>query len=653
MYYQSLLSLAALVAPMVQAAQPNILFVLTDDQDIELGSLDYLNTVTSRIAGEGELLRKNEALEVLEALSNNTQRLGFTFNNHYATVALCCPSRVAMLRGQQAHNTNNTYVSLPGGSFQKFQASGEDSNNLPHYLGRAGYRTEFIGKIMNGYAVYNYDTPPAGWDRFDGMIDPWMYTYNTPVFSLDGATPRYYNGSYLQDVVRAKAADRVQTLIANNTATGQPWFLMVAPTAPHQTFNTTGKWPPVPAARHADLFQNVTAPRTPNFNPAVNDKPSWVGQLPVMNDSAIAFVDETARARARTLQSVDEMVAELVDILEAEGQLDNTVIVYSSDHGYHMGQHRVPCGKTLPYKEDTHVPFMMRGPGVPSGLDTDLPSNHIDIAPTLLDFAGLDKSEWPSWLDGRSLLPYFAAATGNTSSNATSSSTDDDVSLVETVNIEYWGSGIIEATGAGYTERQSNNTYKTARVIARDYSYMYAVWCTGETELYDTLADPYELTPIDPASSDDAARLASRLDALMLLLKTCIGDACRSPWSVLHPGGGVRSLAEALDPRWDLYYASIPQVRFAGCADRYVLEAEAPFFRSNYSVELGELTTPHQDAAEYGSGTTPSPGDTIGWDGVLYGAVYEDLATIEARARDLTAEELDWQSTTAAKFKYA
>lgn len=534
-------------------------------------------------------------------------------------------------------------VQLPGGSFQKFQASGENDNNLPHYLKKAGYRTEFIGKIMNGYAIYNYETPPAGWDRFDGMLDPWMYTYNTPVFSIDGATPRYYDGSYLQDVVRAKAVDRVEKLTANGT--GEPWFLVVAPTAPHQTFNDTGKWPPVPAARHAHLFQNVSAPRTPNFNPETNNKPSWVGKLPLMNSSVIERVDEVARARAQTLQSVDEMVAHLIDVLEEKGELDNTVIVYSADHGYHLGQHRVPCGKTLPYKEDTHVPFFLRGPGVPAGLSTDIPSNHIDIAPTLLDFAGLDESEWPSWLDGRSLVPYFAAGTSNGTSDSL------DASLVETVNVEYWGNGIIEISDMGYSTSVANNSYKTARIISKDYSYMYAVWCTGESELYDTVADPYELSPIKADSSDEAGRLASRLNGLMLLLKTCIGDSCRAPWSVLHPDGSVRSLAEALDPRYDLYYSSLPSVRFEICSAQYNLANEAPFFSSNYSTSLGELTTPHQDPEDYGVGSTPSPGDTIGWNGTLFGAVYEPLDVLEARARDLTATELDWQKAKA-RFRY-
>lgn len=180
---------------------------------------------------------------------------------------------------------------------------------------------------------------------------------------------------------------------------------------------------------------------------------------------------------------------------------------------------------------------------------------------------------------------------------------------------------------------------------------MYAVWCTGETELYDTVADPYELSPIAPGSSDDAGRLATRLNGLMLLLKTCIGDSCRAPWTVLHPDGSVRSLAEALDPRHDAYYSSLPSVRYEACTAQYNLANEAPFFSSNYSVPLGELTTPHQDPEDYGVGSTPNPGDSIGWNGTLFGAVYEPLDVMEARARDLTADELDWQRAKG-RFRY-
>ncbi len=177
---------------------------------------------------------------------------------------------------------------------------------------------------------------------------------------------------------------RLKTLLAGD----QPWFLTVAPVAPHQQFNSvsmlyyghilrsfshaasrlqTGKWPPVPLARHANLYPGLKAPRTPNFNPKHHHKPSWVGELPYMDEASIAFSDETYRRRAQALAGVNEIFHELLDILEQSGELDNTYVIFSADHGYHVGQHRIPAGKTLPYREDTQVPFIIRGPGVPHG----------------------------------------------------------------------------------------------------------------------------------------------------------------------------------------------------------------------------------------------------------------------------------------------
>jgi len=321
--------------------QPNILFLFTDDQDLDLGSMQYLPTVRSQIVEQG-----------------------FTAQNHYATVALCCPSRVALLRGQHAHNTNNTYVNAPGGGYDKFRLSGEDNDYLPHWLKKAGYHSEYIGKLMNQYGPYNYNFTPKGWDHFDGLLDPYTYIYNTPVFSTNGARPVYYAKHHQTDVIRAKAVDRLTQLVAN---TSQPWYLQVSTVAPHQQFNTSGRYPPVPATRHQNLYPGLQAPRTPNFNPAQQDKPSWIGKLPQMNDTQIAFSDATYRGRAQALAGIDELIGNLLDILEQAGQLDNTYIMFSADHGYHVGQHRIPAGKTLPYREDTHVPFYVRGPGIENG----------------------------------------------------------------------------------------------------------------------------------------------------------------------------------------------------------------------------------------------------------------------------------------------
>lgn len=123
----------------------------------------------------------------------------------------------------------------------------------------------------------------------------------------------------------------------------------------------------MPASRHEHLYPELKAPRTPNFNPVIHKKPSWLGELPLMDEARIAFSDETYRRRAQALQGVDELIDEMLNVLEAAGKLDETVIIFSTDHGYHVGQHRVPAGKTLPYREDTHVPFIIKGPGVPKG----------------------------------------------------------------------------------------------------------------------------------------------------------------------------------------------------------------------------------------------------------------------------------------------
>lgn len=353
-----LLTTAALSQPWYnwKQSKSNILFIFTDDQDLELGSLDFLPSVVSRVKNVGK--KRHQRNKIV------TNQTGFTFENHYATVALCCPSRVALLRGQHAHNTNNTYVQAPGGGYDKFRLSGEDNDYLPHWLRRAGYRSEYIGKLMNQYGVYNYNYTPKGWDHFDGLLDPYTYIYNTPVFSANGQWPVYYAKHHQTDILRAKAVDRLTKLLANDS---QPWYLEVAPVAPHQQFNSSGRYPPVPLSRHQNLYPGLAAPRTPNFNPAIQDKPAWLGELPLMNSSQIAFSDDTYRRRSQALAGIDELVGNLLDILENAGKLDETTIIFSADHGYHIGQHRVPAGKTLPYREDTHVPFFVKGPGVPKG----------------------------------------------------------------------------------------------------------------------------------------------------------------------------------------------------------------------------------------------------------------------------------------------
>jgi N-acetylglucosamine-6-sulfatase len=130
----------------IQASvKPNFVFIMTDDQDLHLDSLDYMPLVKKNIADEGT-----------------------TFNKHYCTVSLCCPSRVSLLTGKAAHNTNVTDVSLPYGGYQQFINNGLHEKYLPVWLQEAGYNTYYTGKLMNGFSLTTYNQPyPAGWNDTD------------------------------------------------------------------------------------------------------------------------------------------------------------------------------------------------------------------------------------------------------------------------------------------------------------------------------------------------------------------------------------------------------------------------------------------------------------------------------------------------------
>lgn len=367
-----------------------------------------------------------------------------------------------------------------------------------------------------------------------------------------------------------------------------------------------------------------------------------------MDDEAIAYSDEVYRRRAQVLTGVDEMVENLLNVLEEAGQLENTVIVFSTDNGFHIGNHRIPAGKTLPYREDTHVPFFISGPGIPkgkyypqnhlyqynyihidTGRTTKIPSDHVDIVPTLLTLAGLDKSEWPPFLDGRTLTNYW-------SSDGDDSNEPNLDPWPETLNIEFWGKNLIEASPLNATS-DARNTYKTARVIGRDYSFLYTHWCTHETELYDTIADPYELEPVDLAEN---STLVDRLNGLLLASKTCEQKSCRDPWSILHPDGSVKTLRDALNPKHDEYYASLPVVEFKECLDFQVAWNEKPFF-PGFDPETGfgqryrnvDFSGPDDDNEEEEDDDTMS---TM----ARFGSVFRGMEEIEGSAKYLGNEML-------------
>ncbi|THC89553.1 hypothetical protein EYZ11_010997 [Aspergillus tanneri] len=504
---------------------PNFLFILTDDQDLQLNSPAYTPQILRHV--------KEKGLE---------------FTNHFVTTSLCCPSRVSLWTGRQAHNTNVTDVKPPWGGYPKFVSQGFNDDWFPVWLQQSGYNTFYTGKLFNSHSVTTYNDPfVKGFNGSDFLLDPHTYSYYNSTYQRNRDAPRSYPGQHTTDIITEKALGFLDDALHDD----RPFFLTVAPIAPHSNIDALGRsssspvimTEPIPAPRHAHLFSNATVPRTPNFNPTTqNTGVSWISGLPLQNQSVIDYEDHFYRQRLRALQGVDELVERLVRRLEDTIGIENTYIIYTSDNGFHIGQHRLPPGKTTGFEEDIRVPFYIRGPGVPAGKTQDSVSTHIDLVPTFLELAGIPLRQE---LDGTpmSVREHLRAIKH------------------EHVTVEFWGHGVLEgelATIGNGSTQIPKNTYKSTRIIGEGYNLYYSVWCTNEHELYD-LSLP---------------TVIHRLDALLLVLKSCKGETCIKPWDVLHPDGSVRSLQDALDPRFDAFYVAQPKLSFETCLDGYILGNE-------------------------------------------------------------------------------
>ncbi|KAK4497361.1 hypothetical protein PRZ48_011812 [Zasmidium cellare] len=573
--------------------QPNIVFVLTDDQDLHMDSLSYMPLLKKHIADEG-----------------------LSFKRHYCTVALCCPSRVSLWTGKAAHNTNVTDVNPPYGGYPKFISQGLNDAYLPLWLQDAGYNTYYVGKLFNAQTVDNYNKPAAaGWTGSEFLLDPYTYEYLNATFTRNGETPISYEGQYSTDLVAEKSFAFLDDALADQ----KPFFLTIAPTAPHSNVhigsniidgnfseNTNVQSPPIPAERHKHLFKDVKVPRTKHFNPDEPHGVSWIGRLPRQNHTNVKDNDQFYRSRLRALQAVDEIVEELVCRLDKAGVSEETYFFFSTDNGYHIGQHRLQPGKQCAFEEDINIPFMVRGPGIPKGQTTDTVSSHTDLAPTFLKLAG---GKLRDDFDG-AVMPLAGVQL------------ERDASKNEHVNVESWG--IIMSEGKHGAVLYPNHTYKALRVIGDGYNYLYTVWCSGEHELYDLLTDPYEThnlipqkhpsnnieNPSHPIYQSEVVppgliiqthtdnlfeqvprsihHILTRLDALLMVLKTCKVSACTHPWEVLHPKGDVTNLKEALHPDFDDFYEVQQQrVKFDKCEKGYILESEGPVDVRPYLEGIG------------------------------------------------------------------
>lgn len=392
-------------------------------------------------------------------------------------VAICCPSRVNLWTGQLAHNTNVTDVTPPYGGYPKFVSQGYSEKHLAYWMQQSGYNTYYSGKLFNAHTTDNYNQPPVqGYTGSEFILDPFTYQYYNVSMTRNGQPPVNYAGQYSPDLTAEKAYGFLDEALEADA----PFFLTVAPIAPHADVTLWGSkgtmeaGPPQVAERHQHLFKDYKIPRNANFNPDKASGVSWVSKLPKLNDTVLEYNDEYQRCRLRALQAVDEMVERIVKRLERAGELDNTFIFYTSDNGYHIGQHRMHPGKECGFETDINVPLIIRGPGIVPGKQQHAVSSHTDLAPTIMSLAG---NELRDDFDGTEMDLFFKSQARG-----------------EHLGIEFWGLGVPEGkygyngkymfengTGNAYV----NNTYKGLRIESHKYSLYYSVWCTNERELYN------------------------------------------------------------------------------------------------------------------------------------------------------------------------
>ncbi|KAJ5579276.1 arylsulfatase [Penicillium hetheringtonii] len=302
-----------------------------------------------------------------------------------------------------------------------------------------------------------------------------------------------YEGQYTTDILKEKSLRFLDSAISHE----DPLFLTIAPVAPHSNVLSNG--PLVPGADLSFSASNISGKAKTSFR-GCQDSPQ----------------------RLRALQPVDELISEITDVLNEKSILDNTYIIYTSDNGYHIGQHRLQAGKECGFEEDIRVTFIIRGPGILPNYEETAVTTHIDIAPTIFDIAGLPLR---SDFDG---TPIPLKHELNSS----------DPLRHEHVTVEFWGIAIPEG---------KFNTLE-------DY---------GELDDRELLGVSLE-------------KVVHRLDALLLVLQSCQKQNCIRPWDVLHPEGKVNTLKDALHEKYDDFYQVQSKVSYSRCEYGYIPDAEGP-----------------------------------------------------------------------------
>jgi N-acetylglucosamine-6-sulfatase len=450
------------------ARPPNVVFVLTDDLAWNL--VKYMPRV--------------------QAL----QRRGMTFSRYFVTDSLCCPSRSSIFTGRFPHDTGVFTNMGADGGFQTFLNRGWESRTWATALQPLGYRTGMMGKYLNGYLPRTRHIPP-GWTSWDVAGNGYPeFNYN---LLEDGRIVHYASApsDYLTDVLARKGAAFVDQ--AANAR--RPFTLELATFAPHAPYT--------PAPRDANAFPGLRAPRPPSFNRANVNPPPWLKGHQPLTAAQIAGIDAAFRKRAQAVRAVDDLIGRIQGRLRARGLAQNTYIVFSSDNGYHMGEHRLTPGKLTAFETDIRVPLIVTGPDVVAGRNVARVTENVDLYPT---FVRLGRAGASPFADGKSLLPLLRGQPAPSWR---------DAALVEHHGPDF---GVEAGPDAAQAGSGNPSTYEALRL----QHAVYVEYANGEREYYDLRSDPYELTNTYPELSPSQAEV---LHSQLARLESCSGAAnCQS-----------------------------------------------------------------------------------------------------------------------------
>ncbi|MGZ6316701.1 MAG: sulfatase-like hydrolase/transferase [Anaerolineales bacterium] len=411
--------------------RPNIILILTDDQPPQ--SVQYMPNVQKELAGKG-----------------------ISFMNAFVTTPLCCPSRASILTGLYAHNHGVETDRSPQGGATVFK----DASTIAVWLKARGYRTALMGKYLNNYdSISPSGYVPPGWDEWDAFMAQgkndggYYYGYT---MSENGKVVQYGTdaAAYSSDVLTAKALKFIQD------SGNHPFFLMLNYYNPHQTY--------IAADRYKDMFKTDSEfkrYRPPNFLQSdLTGKPDW---LKTLEKPEAAYLDHVYERILRSIMAVDDGTGKIVNTLDRLSERDRTAVFYMTDNGESLGDNNV-LGKNCPYDACIHVPLIVSYPPLTAQARTD---EHfvlnIDIAPTLAALAG---AKIPGKVNGVSILRLL---------------TDPATTWRDHFLFEHFQ----EAASPDEGLTTAIPTFSGVRSA----DWKYVEYETGERELYDLRADPYEM----------------------------------------------------------------------------------------------------------------------------------------------------------------